>query len=206
MPIKPIPQRKNANRHNPRGMQALENSIATDGWIGAITVAADGETFDGSARVEKTAENGMLDAAIVIDIDGSKPVVLRRVDIPTATDPRAIRLGVASNRVASLNLEWEPDVLAGIAESGIDLGSLFTEMEWANASMAEPVDPAELWKGMPDFEHEDQTADAAFIIRVFLKDADDLAAFGKLLGKDLTDRKFVWFSKQPQGETYEAVE
>ena len=65
------PQRRNANRHTARGMQALEKSIEQDGWIGAVTVAADGETFDGSARVEKTAENGMLDDPIVLDIDGT---------------------------------------------------------------------------------------------------------------------------------------
>ena len=129
------PQVKNANRHTQRGMQALETSIAHDGWIGAITVAADGETFDGSARVEKTAENGMLDDAIVVDSDGTKPIVVRRTDIPTATDPRAVRLGVAANRVASLNLEWEPDVLAGIADSGVDLSSLFTDVEWADVTM-----------------------------------------------------------------------
>ncbi len=128
------PQVKNANRHTARGMQALETSLATDGWIGAITVAADGETFDGSARVEKTAENGMLDDAIVVDSDGTRPIVVRRTDIATATDPRAVRLGIAANRVASLNLEWEPDVLAGIAQD-IDLSSLFTAVEFAEVSM-----------------------------------------------------------------------
>jgi hypothetical protein len=123
-------------------MQALEQSIATDGWIGAITVAADGETFDGSARVEKTAENGMLDAAIVLDIDGTKPVILRRTDIPTATDPRAVRLGLAANRVASLNLEWEPDVLAEIAAQDIDLSELWTPEEWQIDAIPDVLLPA----------------------------------------------------------------
>lgn len=130
-----IPQKRNANRHTARGMQALETSLAKDGWIGAITVAADGETFDGSARVEKTAENGMLDEAIIVDSDGTRPIVVRRTDIPTATDERAVRLGIAANRVASLNLEWEPDVLAQIADSGVDLGALFTADEWADVAM-----------------------------------------------------------------------
>lgn len=58
------PQRKNANRHTPRGMGLLEGSIEQDGWIGAITTAADGETFDGSARVEVTARMEMLDDPI----------------------------------------------------------------------------------------------------------------------------------------------
>ena len=123
-----IPQRKNANRHNPRGMQALENSIATDGWIGAITVAADGETFDGSARVEKTAENGMLDDAIVVDSDGTRPIVVRRVDIPNADHPKAKRLGVAANQIPRLNLDFDPVILAEIA-GDVDLSGLFSKDE-----------------------------------------------------------------------------
>ena len=38
-----IPQRRNANRHTQRGLRLLEDSIQRDGWIGGITVAADGE-------------------------------------------------------------------------------------------------------------------------------------------------------------------
>jgi hypothetical protein len=126
------PQFRNANRHTQRGMAALEKSIATDGWIGAITVAADWETFDGSARVEKTAENGMLDEAIVVDSDGSKPIIVRRVDIPSATDPRAKRLGVAANRIPLLNFDTDPGVLAGIAAE-VDLSGLYFPDELALA-------------------------------------------------------------------------
>lgn len=109
-------------------MEMLEASIARDGWIGAVTTAANGETFDGSARVEVTAETGMLDDAIVIDIDGTKPVVLRRTDIPDADDPKAKRLGIAANRIGHVNLEWEPDALATIAAS-VDLSGLFSADE-----------------------------------------------------------------------------
>lgn len=131
------PQRKNANRHTPRGMGLLEASIQRDGWIGAITVAADGETFDGSARVEVTGANGMLDDAIVVETDGSKPVVVVRRDIPSADDPRAKRLGIAANRVAELNLEWEPGVLAELAGE-MDLSALFNADELADAAMVVP--------------------------------------------------------------------
>lgn len=115
-------------------MGMLEKSIQGDGWIGAITTAADGETFDGSARVEVTARMEMLDDPIVIDSDGTRPIVVRRVDIPNADDPRAKRLGVAANRVGQVNLEWEPDVLAALAEE-MDLGGLFRPDELANYSM-----------------------------------------------------------------------
>lgn len=191
------PQKRNANRHTQRGMQALETSIATDGWIGAITVAADGETFDGSARVEKTAENGMLDEAIVVDSDGTRPIVVRRTDIPTATDERAVRLGLAANRIASLNLEWEPDILASIAED-MDLSALFYPNELAMLAQpnGEPVDPAELWKGMPDFEQEDLESWKS--INVHFANEDDYRAFSELVGQALTQQtKAIWYPKLP---------
>lgn len=196
------PQRANANKHTARGMGALEDSIQKDGWIGAITVAADGEAFDGSARVEVGVTKGFEDA-IVVRSKGDKPVVHIREDIPTADDPRAIRLGIAANRVAELNLEWETEILADLRDDGV-LDGLFRDNE-IDALLNNVIDPSELWQGMPEFEHSDLTADAAFVIRVFLKDADDLAALGNLLGKDLTGRKYVWFGKQPHGAIHEAV-
>lgn len=49
-------QRKNANKHNAKGLRALSDSIQRDGFIGAITTAADGEVFAGSARLERSAD------------------------------------------------------------------------------------------------------------------------------------------------------
>jgi hypothetical protein len=123
------PQRRNANKHTPRGLGALEKSIQEDGWIGAITVAADGETFDGSARIEVGAAAGFEDV-IVVESDGSKPVVVKRVDIPTTDDPRAVRLGVAANRVAQVDLAWDASVLAELADT-TDLSDLFRDEELA---------------------------------------------------------------------------
>jgi hypothetical protein len=125
------PQRRNANRHTPRGMGALEQSIKQDGWIGAITVAADGETFDGSARIEVGVSSG-FEEAIVVESAGDRPVIVKRTDIPTADDPRAVRLGLAANRVASLNLDWNPEVLAELNKE-LDLKGLWNEEELREA-------------------------------------------------------------------------
>jgi site-specific DNA-methyltransferase (adenine-specific) len=122
------PQRRNANRHTQRGLGALETSIQKDGWIGAITVAADGETFDGSARIEVGAATG-FDDVIVVESDGTKPIVHRRIDIPTADDPRAVRLGYAANRVAALNLDFDPAVILADLDAGLDLSALWNEGE-----------------------------------------------------------------------------
>jgi hypothetical protein len=142
------PQRRNANKHTPRGMGALEKSIQEDGWIGAITVAADGETFDGSARIEVGAAAGFEDV-IVVESDGSKPVVVKRVDIPTTDDPRAVRLGVAANRVAQIDLDWDVSVLASLAEE-TDLSGLFRDEELAE--LLAGVDQPDIGGGGDDFD------------------------------------------------------
>ncbi|MEM9949484.1 MAG: hypothetical protein AAF810_25925 [Cyanobacteria bacterium P01_D01_bin.36] len=46
-----LPQQNNFNKHTQRGMGMLERSIGEVGWIGAGTMAANGEIFDGSARL-----------------------------------------------------------------------------------------------------------------------------------------------------------
>ena len=124
------PQRVNANKHNPRGMKALDDSILQDGWIGAITTAADGETFDGSARLE-TLQQGEGADPIVVEIDGTRPVILKRLDIANADDPKAQRLAIAANRVAELNLDWDADILAELSQE-IDLTGLWSDEELSN--------------------------------------------------------------------------
>lgn len=125
-----VPQRRNANRHTQRGMGELETSIRERGWIGAITAAANGETFDGSARREVLAAIDLEDA-IIIRGDGSKPVVYIREDIPDADDPRAKLLALEANKIAADNLDWDPAVIVALGEEGVDLSGLFRDDEMA---------------------------------------------------------------------------
>ena len=124
-------QERNLNKHRPRGMGMLDNVIAKDGWQGAITTAANGETFAGSARLEVAQERfGDESEPIVFDIDGTRPVILRRVDIPTADDPRAIRLGIADNRISEVNYDLDIDLLQETAQI-IDISDLYFDDELA---------------------------------------------------------------------------
>lgn len=131
------PQQRNANKHTARGLKLLDDSIQRDGWIGAMTVAADGETFDGSARLERSAEIfGEDTAPIIVESDGTRPVIVKRVDIPNVADPRAKRLGLAANRIAEIDLAWDEDVIAEIAENERALlDGLFNRDELAGMGM-----------------------------------------------------------------------
>lgn len=124
-------QEKNLNRHRPRGMGQLSNIISKEGWQSAITVAANNETFSGSARLETAQELfGDESEPIVFDIDGTRPVILRRIDIPTADDPRAIRLGIADNRINEVNYDLDVELLQETAQI-IDISDLYFDDELA---------------------------------------------------------------------------
>lgn len=122
------PASQNANRHTARGLGLLEQSMRRDGWIGAMTTAADGEMIAGSARIETVAQVFGTDAEpIIVESDGTRPVVVVRKDIPSADDKRAQRLALADNRVHSLDLSWDVEVIAAM---NVDIiGDLWTPAE-----------------------------------------------------------------------------
>ena len=127
-------------------MGLLEKSIRGDGFIGAMTSAADGEIIAGSARLEKSAEVFGVEAEpIVIETDGKRPIIVKRTDIPDADDERAKRLAIADNRVQEVDLEWDTEVLQGMVEFGdVDLGEWWNEKELADIGVVlddPPDDP-----------------------------------------------------------------
>ena len=124
-------QKININRHSVRGMGLLDHVIGKDGWISAITVANDGETFAGSARLETAIDRFGDDAEpIVIDSDGTRPIIVRRIDIANADDPRAVRLGIADNRIHDVNADYDAEILASIAEE-VDISDMYFDDELA---------------------------------------------------------------------------
>jgi hypothetical protein len=122
-------------------MSELERSISQRGWIGAPTVAADGESFDGSARLETGAGLGfdyanpaIIDAPddrpIIVRSRGQYPVIHMRADIPTADDERAKLLALEANKIAADNMNLDPLILAEVAQE-VDVSGVFTSEELA---------------------------------------------------------------------------
>jgi hypothetical protein len=132
------PQVKNANKHTPRGLGQLSTIVGSDGWISAITVCNDGETIDGSARLETAYEIFGDDVEpIIVRSRGDRPIIHIREDIESADDPRAIKLSVAANRIAQIDLDWDVQVLKEWDEE-IDLSSMFFDGEIESMLGGEP--------------------------------------------------------------------
>lgn len=133
-----VPQRKNANRHTARGMGLLEDSMSQDGYVAPMTATADGEVIDGSARLEKSAlVFSDSDEAIIVEHDGRLPIVMKRTDIENAEDPRAKSIALRANRIAEVNLDFDPIILKELSRD-LDLSSLWNEEEMKNIEVTLP--------------------------------------------------------------------
>jgi DNA modification methylase len=145
-------QRVNANRHTQKGLRELENSIQRDGWIGAQTAAADQEIFDGSARLEVAEDKFDGVEPIIVESDGTRPVIVVRTDIPNADHPKAKRLAIGANAIAKIDLDFDPEILAALAnedpaianllKQDADFSKLLQEPKEETADAGELVDRA----------------------------------------------------------------
>lgn len=182
-------------RIHPKAQQeALSGVLDEVGWVQDIIVnQRTGNVVDGHLRASLAIGRGEKSVPVVyVDLsEAEERLILATIDplagmAVTDTEQLASLLGEITVTDQALT-----EMLAGL---GVKAGIVPLD------------DPNAEWTGMPAFEHKDQTAGAAFTIRVFLKDADDLAEFGRVLGRDLTGRKFFWFSKQPHGDLYEVYD
>jgi hypothetical protein len=124
------PQQRNANKHNSFGLRLLEDSIQRDGFVDAQTAAADGEIISGSARLELAAEKFADVEPIVIDSDGTRPIIIRRTDIPNAETARARRLSVAANAIAKADFNPDGELLKEWAGEDDAIRKMFADSEW----------------------------------------------------------------------------
>ncbi len=122
------PDLTNANRHTERGNAMLRASMDEFGFAEAGTLDINNRIIGGNHRTEVAADVLGSDEVLVIEVDGTKPVYIKRSDIDLAT-PRGKKLAYALNRVAQVSIEFDPEqVLADIGE-GISLDGLFHQNE-----------------------------------------------------------------------------
>lgn len=122
--------RRNANKGSERGRDAIEHSIREFGFADAGTLDKNNTIIGGNKRTEVAGEIGM-DEAIIVDVDGTKPVFIRRNDLSLddPNDDRARRLAYALNRSQEVSLTWDVEQLLADAQSGIDLSGMFSQNE-----------------------------------------------------------------------------
>jgi len=124
------PQENNANKHTERGLGMLSRAYSEVGYVAPMTAAADGEIIDGSARLE-TAVDQFGDEAIVIHHDGQRPIIMVRDDIPSADTPEAKAISYGANRIAQVDLDFDPAVIFADMQAGVPVADFWTDAELA---------------------------------------------------------------------------
>lgn len=118
---------KNANKGTQRGLRALSDSIGEFGFVEAGTLDKNNRVIGGNKRTEVVADINLSDDALIIDVDGTKPVYLRTpYDLDT---PKGRKLAHVLNRVHELSYELDIEQLLQDIESGVDLDGLWNDAE-----------------------------------------------------------------------------
>lgn len=106
---------ENANKGTPRGRELLKKSLQQRRFARPTFAAADGTILGGNKTLGAAAEVGMQEA-VVIESDGSRPIVHVRTDLANSKTPEARKLAIEDNRIAELSLSWDEEMLGAMAE------------------------------------------------------------------------------------------
>jgi hypothetical protein len=120
---------KNANLGTARGAQLLDESLQLYGAGRSVLADKFGRLIAGNKTVQQ-ARALKLPVRIVAS-RGRELVVVQREDLDLKRDPRARALAIADNRIAELDLAWDPKVLAELRQAGLDLTAFWSPEEWA---------------------------------------------------------------------------
>ena len=118
MKIKPDP--RNARKHPPDNLKAIEKSLKELGVGRSIVVDSEGVVIGGNAVYEEAVKQGI--PIREVKTKGDELVVVRRVDLKT-DDPKRKALALADNQIGLL-AEWDVPLLEEIKLEieDIDLG------------------------------------------------------------------------------------
>jgi len=109
------PDDKNFNRHTEKGMIELERSIEKVGIIESITVSNDDKIISGNARREKISKVLGEDVEpIVVETDGTRPVIIKRTDIASETK-EFHEAALLANTTAKHNINLDMNMIQEVA-------------------------------------------------------------------------------------------
>lgn len=200
--LKPDPN--NANRGTERGHRIVNNSIQRHGAGRSGLAARDGTMIAGSQTLEEMAALGMKIKPV--HTTGDEWVVVIRDDVEPGSE-QATLMGLEDNRGAQEGIEWDPGILAELAQQ-FDVSGLFTGdelAEWAQPSEPEAGAGGDEFDTTPDEggETRAQLGDLWVIggkHRLLVGDCTDPANVARLMGGE---KPFMMVTDPPYGVEYD---
>jgi hypothetical protein len=120
------PDSRNTNKHTEYGMHTLDNSLEQVGIIESVTISNDNVIISGNARHEKIGQKFTNDA-IIVETDGTTPVVIKRTDIESGTK-EFHKASILANTVAQKNQNIDVELVEVLAdEFDFEVEDVFVE-------------------------------------------------------------------------------
>lgn len=126
------PDSRNHNKHTKDGMALLEKSVEKVGIIESITVSNDNEIISGNARHEVIGRK-FESEPIIIETDGTRPVILKRTDIESGTK-EFYEASILANTTAKKNIDIDYEVI-DVLEEEFDIDTESLGVEGQNSRM-----------------------------------------------------------------------
>lgn len=116
---------KNFNKHTEQGKELLSESIDRVGVIESITISSDDKIISGNARQEVMQSKFEDVEPIIVETDGTRPVILKRTDIKSNTK-EFHEAGLLANTVAKKNINLDLELIEEVMveEYGLDIEEL----------------------------------------------------------------------------------
>jgi DNA modification methylase len=181
------PDDKNNNKHTAYGMDLLEKSVNKVGIIESITVSNDDKIISGNARHEIIGKN-FTKEAIVIETDGTQPIIIKRTDIESDTK-QFYEASILANTTSKKNIDFDMEVIDALVEEydidvvdlGVDIvNEEILEAEEDDFNGVAPKEPITVLGDLYEIgEH-----------RLLCGDSTCSDTVGKLIGNNNVD--FIW--------------
>lgn len=113
----------NANEGTESGSELLRKSIENLGFGRSVLVDRNYQLIAGNKTTEQAIETG-AENAIVVETDGTQLIVVKRTDLDLSNpdDNRGRALALADNKIAEINLKWNPDEMQIHFDAAMSVG------------------------------------------------------------------------------------
>jgi site-specific DNA-methyltransferase (adenine-specific) len=118
------PDPHNSNRGTDRGREALRHSLESRGFGRPLLLDKNRKVIAGNKTLAEAQALG-YEELLVIESTGKQLIAHLRSDLDL-DEPDAQVLGNDDNRIAELDLDWDPEVIAAQLEAGVDLSATWT--------------------------------------------------------------------------------
>lgn len=188
-----IPDPQNARSHNERNIKQIVDSLQEVGAARSIVLDEDNVILAGNGVTEAAAIAG-IENVRVIEADGNEIIAVKRRGL---TPEQKRRLALWDNRAAEL-ATWNGDVLAEMYQEDPKVfENMFSagELNFIINQGDGVIDYEEEWKGMPEFDQEDNGAFRT--IYIHFEKQEDVNNFAEFMDQKITDKtKYIWYPEK----------